>query len=122
MVQGKKRKSRLHQPIMPDLLLKLREVWLGPTAGQDGQMLWVAATLCFFRFLTSGKITIPTDTAFEDTSHFTFKDIAVDRLNSPSMLRVRIKASKTDPFRVGVDVVLGKSVVPYAQSLQSWII
>ena len=54
-------------------------------------MLWAAATLCFFGFLRSGEITIPTDSSFDDTSHLTFSDIAVESLESPSMLRVLLK-------------------------------
>ena len=71
-------------------------------------MLWAAATLCFFGFLRSGVITVPSDSEFDDTAHLTFRDVAIDRLQAPSMLRVRIKASKSDPIRVGVDVVVGK--------------
>ena len=107
-VQGRKHKPSPRQPITPELLRKLREVWLKPSAGGDGIMLWAAATLCFFGFLRSGEITVPSDSEFDDTAHLTFRDVAIDRLQAPSMLRVRIKASKTDPFRVGVDVVVGK--------------
>ena len=35
--------------------------------------------------------------------HLAHGDIMVDSLNKPTMLRIRIKASKTYPFRVGVD-------------------
>ena len=71
-------------------------------------MLWAAATLCFFGFLRSGEVTVPSDSEFDGTAYLTFRDVAIDRLQAPSMLRVRIKASKTDPFRVGVYVVVGK--------------
>ncbi len=30
-------------------------------------------------------------------------------MQAPQLLRVRLKASKTDPFRVGVDVFIGKT-------------
>ncbi len=71
-------------------------------------MLWAASTLCFFGFLRSGEITVPDDSSFNDTSHLTFEDVAVDRLDSPRMLKVHLKQSKTDPFRLGVDIVVGK--------------
>jgi len=32
----------------------------------------------------------------------------VDKLQTPSTLKVHLKASKTDPFRVGVHIVVGK--------------
>ena len=72
-------------------------------------MLWAASTLCFFGFMRSGEIIVPSDTTFEDSTHLTFADVAVDNLTSPSMLRVHLKASKTDPFRAGVDIVVGRA-------------
>ena len=48
------------------------------------------------------------DSEFDVSTHLTFRDVAVDKLQAPSMLKVHIKASKTDPFRVGVHVVVGK--------------
>ena len=99
--QAMKNKIKPRQPITPDLLLKLRGVWLKGPRGGDGTMLWAAATLCFFGFLRSGEITVPSDSEFDASTHLTFLDVAVDKLQAPSMLKVHIKASKTDPFRVG---------------------
>ena len=39
--------------------------------------------------------------------HLSFGDVSVDNQESPRQLRVRLKASKTDPFRAGVDVFVG---------------
>ena len=55
-----------------------------------------------------GETTVPSDSEFNDTAHLTLRDVAIDRLQAPSMLIVHIKASKTDPFRVWVDVVVRK--------------
>ena len=62
----------------------------------------------FFGFLRLGEITVPSDSEFDASTHLTFRDVAVDKLQAPSMLKVHIKASKTDPFRVGVHVAVGK--------------
>ena len=51
---------------------------------------------------------MPDDSSFNDSAHLTFKDMAVDRLDSPSMVRVHLKQSKMDPFKFGVDIVVGK--------------
>ena len=72
-------------------------------------MLWAAASLCFFAFLRSGEITVPADGAYDEGAHLSFDDVAVDDLKKPSTLKVRIKTSKTDPFRVGVDVYVGST-------------
>ena len=62
---------------------------------QDAKMLWAAATLCFFGFLRSGELTIPSEGGFDEGAHLEFGDISTDSLEKPSLLRVRIKASKT---------------------------
>ena len=60
-------------------------------------------------FLRSGEIIIPADTAFNKGAHLSCDDIAVDSRHSPKVLRVKIKASKTDPFRIGVNIFVGKT-------------
>lgn len=112
MVQASKRKPTARQPITVDLLQKMRGAWINRSAGRDEKMLWAAASLCFAGFLRSGEITVPSDRAFDEAQHLTVQDVAVDSLASPSMLRVKIKASKTDPFRLGVDVFVGHTGCP----------
>ena len=56
----------------------------------------------------AGEITVPSDSAFDPSSHLTFQDVSVDQLSAPQLLKVHLKTSKTDPFRKGVDVFLGK--------------
>lgn len=65
--------------------------------------------MCFCGFLRSGEITIPTEAAFDEATHLTFSDLAVDEVQAPKVLKVHLKASKTDPFRAGVDVYVGKT-------------
>jgi len=72
-------------------------------------MLWAACTLCFFGFLRSGEISVPSDNCYDPGAHLSLTDVAVDNLSDPSVLQVRIKASKTDPFRKGVDIFLGRT-------------
>ncbi len=105
--QGPSKQTRL--PVTLDILSKLRGVW---QQVESGPMLWAAASLCFFGFLRSGEITIPSDTAYDEGAHLNFHDVAVDGLENPKMLRLRIKASKTDPFRVGVDIFVGRTGTP----------
>ena len=50
--------------------------------------------------------------SFSPTVHLTFPDIALDSTSSPSCMRVRIKASKTDPFRKGCDIHIGLDSAP----------
>jgi len=78
----------------------MRSIWERDPHNFDHIMLWAACTLCFFGFLRSGEISVPSDNCY---------DPAVDNLSDPSVLQVRIKASKTDPFRKGVDIFLGRT-------------
>lgn len=107
--QAKKINKRVRLPITPDLLRKMRAAWLGENTTRDGGMLWAAASLCFFAFLRSGEITVPSDTAYDEGAHLSFGDFTVDDLDNPTTLKVRIKASKTDPFRKGVDIYVGRT-------------
>ena len=72
-------------------------------------MLWAAVTLCLVGFLRSGEVTIPSDHSFDPAAHITFSDISVDHIQDPQSVKLREKASKTDPFRRGVDIVVGKT-------------
>ena len=96
-------------PITPNHLVKMKEVWDKLPNTFDGKMLWAASSLCFFGFLRSGEITIPSDSSYDKGAHLNYEDVAVDQLHCPRVVKVRIKASKTDPFRVGVDIFVGKT-------------
>ena len=52
---------------------------------------------------------MPSDNCYDPGAHLSLTDVAVDDLSNPSILQVRIKASKTDPFRKGVDIFLGST-------------
>ena len=64
--------------------------------------------LCFFGFLHLGEVVIPSDASFDPEVHLTASDVSVDSHASPSYVAVRIKASKTDLFRQGVTIYLGR--------------
>ena len=51
----------------------------------------------------------PAAAQFDPRSHLCFEDVQVDSRESPSLVQVWIKASKMDPFRQGVTLVIGKT-------------
>lgn len=108
--KGPRRAERL--PITPSILAKLKEVWTKKGASANGCMLWAAASMCFFGFMRSGEITIPSAQAYDVGAHLAFSDVAVDSTSNPSILRIHLKASKTDPFRTGIDIYVGKTGCP----------
>ena len=81
-----------------------------PTKGEyNTKMIWVACCLCFFAFLQAGEMTVPSDEEYDPSVHLSVHDISVDDAKHPSVLCIRIKQSKTDPFRKGVDLFVGKT-------------
>ena len=105
MQAGVPSKPRL--PITPAILQRIREEW-NNSKEWDHIMLWAAMCLCFFGFLRAGEAVAP-ETNFDASQHLTYADIAVDDLADPKQLQVNIKQSKTDPFRLGVKVWIGRT-------------
>ena len=99
-------------PITLPILHKLKAVWEPDGGLADTKMLWAASALCFFAFLRVGEMTSPGDGAFDPARHLGVDDIAVDCAHTPQVLRVTIKQSKTDPFRKGVELFIGRVASP----------
>ena len=117
--KGTKGKERL--PITPGILMKLKHSWSQTAADPDVQMLWAACTLAFSAFLRTGEMTVPSDKGYDSAIHLSVGDIAVDNPSAPTVMRVLIKQSKTDPFRKGVHLFVGRTsseVCPVAAMLK----
>ena len=57
--------------------------------------------------LQAGEFTTLSLQAYDPDVHLSLGDLALDSHTNPTLARVRIKQSKTDPFRHGVDIYLG---------------
>ena len=69
-------------------------------------MIWAA---CCLGFLRSSAFTVPAQDCFGNSIHLSPQDIAIDCQHLPGMIKVSIKQSKTNPFRHGVNLYLGKT-------------
>ena len=105
--EGKGSRERL--PITMEIMRKLKQVWDKRAQQWDTRMIWAACCLCFFGFLRISEITAPSNSGFNPRDHLCVSDLAVDRKIRPSLLKVSIKKSKTDPFRKGVGLFLGRT-------------
>ena len=104
--------SRTRLPITPAILRAMQST-LEPRATDPAViMIWAAALLCFFGFFRSGEITTPNTTGFNPKIHLAWGDVAIDSQQSPSLLKIRLKRSKTDQFGQGVDIYVGKTGCP----------
>ncbi len=95
----------------PPILSKLRLTWgqRPQESSHDNAMMWAACCLAFFGFLRLGELTVPSDGSFDPMVHLTVKDISFDDATRPTVLHVTLKQSKTDPFRKGVTLTLGRT-------------
>ena len=85
----------------------MRRVWEKEAKDHDNIMLWAAGNLCFFGFLRAGEATVPSEAEYDSGVHLHPPDVAVDSKLDPSMMRIHLKASKTDPFRKGIHIFVG---------------
>ena len=102
------RPSQQRLPVTPQILMQIQQI-LSHRDSFDHIMLWAAFLVCFFGFLRSGEITIPDSSAYDPSVHLSFSDISIDNIAEPNIIRIRLKTSKTDPFRQGVDIHIGKT-------------
>ena len=113
------------QPITPSILSRLFSVWEGSPDLRDAKMLWAAACLAFFGFLRVGEFTAPGVSQFDEETHLSVTDVSVNSTQSPSMVFIRLKQSKTDQWRKGITIILGrtnKSPLCPVSSLLSYIV
>ncbi len=54
-------------------------------------------------------MTVPSQEGYDPGVHLNNGDVQVDDTASPKVLRVSVKQSKTDPFRKGIDIFMGKT-------------
>ena len=106
-LKGGSSKKRL--PITPDILWKLKKYFEQRSADPNSFMLWAAISTCFFGFMRAGEMTIPLESSFDPTSHLCVSDVSVDCISDPKIVKLNLKASKTDPLRKGVEIVLGRT-------------
>ena len=78
----------------------------------DHCMFWAACSLGYFGFLRASEFTVPNLPSFSSSLHLGVQDISVDSPSAPSCMRVRIKGSKTDPFRKGCFIHIGDGRCP----------
>ena len=82
------------------------EKWEALSAGAVGsgaQFLWLLEV--------RGNVSLE-GAHYDESTHLSFEDVEVDKKKEPSSLKVRLKvmkATKTDPFRKGIDVFVGRT-------------
>jgi len=109
-------------PITAEIMAQLYSVLSRSPNDYQTILLWVACNTAFFGFLRVSEMTVPSQTAFDNSVLLSLGDISVDNWSNPSTIWLTIKQSKTDPFRIGVKLCLAhthsvvcpvKAILPY---------
>ena len=94
-------------PITSPLLLTLgRNLWNSSTKFTDKVMLWAAMLTAFYGFLRVSEYTSSHTKSYNPNTTLCYEDI---KILSNSTIQIHIKASKTDPFRLGVSIELHRN-------------
>ena len=78
-------------PVTPKILKLLRSVWSGNSSGFDSVMLWATCCMCYFGFLSSAEVTVPSLKEYDGGTQLIEGDVSLDSVKSPKMVQVRIK-------------------------------
>ena len=106
--QGPRLKVDRRLPTTPAELRILKDVWAKRSPFYAAAMLWAAVCTGFFGFMRTGEITVSSVAAFDSSVHLTPQDVSVDSRVTPSVVRIHVKQSKTDPFRQDVNMFMGR--------------
>ena len=99
----RQRRDRL--PITPEILSRMKKCW--PMTSVNETMVWAVCLVAFFGFFRAGELTVPAECALDSKIHLTVTDVSFDSRCEPKLCCIRLKTSKTDPLRKGVDVFVG---------------
>ena len=59
--------------------------------------------------MRSGEVAIPSRNSFDPSYHLAWEDLAVNSRQNPTFMQLTLKGSKTDPFRPGVKITVGRT-------------
>lgn len=112
ILRGIKRSQGVHPTVRRPITLHLLNLFyhllnVKYTDNKDSLMVWAAMTLAFFGFLRISELTC--DSNFNPERHLTITDLVFMPKSSPKYMLVRLKVSRTDPFRQGQTIVIGRT-------------
>ena len=99
--------TQIRLPITAALLHQIRRN-LDSSSHPDKLVLWAVCCTAFFGFFRLGELLLELQSAFRQSIHLAWGDVAVDSQDKPSMAQIHLKKSKTDQFGTGARIVLGR--------------
>ena len=101
------------------IVLSLRSELDKESAKWSNIMLWAACYACFFGFLRSGEVTVPSQKDYDSTAHLSHGDVTCTF--DSRQAKINIKASSTNPFRKGVTIYVGCTDNDLCPRWQHWL-
>ena len=108
-VQALEKPTQLRLPVTIDIMLKIKAVLSRNPHKYHNIMMWAVCCIAFFGFLRCSEFTVPNHDSYDPDANLSYDDVAVDNRTCPTLLTLKLKQSKTDPFRAGVTLTLGKT-------------
>lgn len=96
--------QRVRLPITGRIMQRLQEI-LCSTPDFESVLVWAACCLAFFGFLRAGEFTTNTN----EPPAIRVADLSTDSNASPSVIRVRLRRSKTDQFGQGTWIYVSRT-------------
>ena len=106
-VQAQQAPARVRLPITASLMRRIKAQLSLPPASYLKVLIWAACSIGFFGFLRAGEFLVPDGAQFDPSRHLSLSDINLVTSAPQWHFLVTIKASKTDQFFQGGQVVLG---------------
>ena len=72
-------------------------------------MIWAACCLAYFGLLRVSEFTTSFLDCFNSSTDLLLSDVDLDSRTSPMSIQITLKQSKTDQFRTGATIYLGKT-------------
>ena len=99
--------GRRRLPITASIMRQLQvNCFIAFPSRHESSMLWAACCLGYFGFMRTGEFTSQSKTS---PGTISFSDLAIDSHSSPSLLCIKLRKAKTDPFGNGVDIYMAKT-------------
>ena len=100
--QGVKMRRTPRAPIGISHLHELNDIIKTYFNSRDYRMIMAAVLLAFYGLLRSSEYTSPGKYTYDDNTNLTRRDIKISDVG----MKIRIKVSKTDPFREGATITI----------------
>ena len=100
--------QQIRLPITITILARIHQSLMS-SSHPDRILVWAIASLAFFGFFRLGELLLEKASSYNQATHLSWGDVALDDRSRPSAVKVHLRQSKCDQFGRGVDIVVGRT-------------